>query len=375
MLSASISHPQVYDDNIAEKWMKDGLNSEFDITPNMAKWIIDELRFKSIIYEKSNAVTLRNGDITKSDSAIPNALVNRLREACKELETGPFHRVEVIPGTGGRQRALIPVGLFPLVYGRSRILTDRIIGVRDALDAMGKGETIPRPNETGITREDMVWKVASRADLKVKPYSTDFQTLPTDLRLGPDGKWHIASYINNLHPVKYQGLYEIFEELFNCATTVDDVTLTPLKDMLHSRARIEYHKAEYYPISQDVLETQPDYGPNESEGEYLDRLNKWRLQNYRAVQPDIDGFKPWAIPDTMVKHLPPDLGEPVRIEEGVQLDKDYGETGLQVFFQIIDVQLSPEKPSHEIRWHIVGHLVRLSSLTPFLFLNGHLRVL
>lgn len=323
----------------------------------MAKWIIDELRYKSLVFKHTKSIALHNGDICKSDIAVPMPLLDRLRSACNELESAPLHHAEIVPRTKSRERGLIPMGFYPLVYGRSRILQDRIIGIDDALSTIGDGEVIPRPQETGITREDMVWRVASRADLRVKPYSTDFQMLPSDLKLGPDGKWHIVSYINNLHPVKYRETYNILEEIINCTIPVWNVTLTPLKDMLHSRARILYHKAEYYPIPKEVEATRPQFREGEWQPDYDERLQQWKLQHYKAVQPDADEFKPWAVPPYMMKNLPPGQAEPVRIEEGVELNKDYAKRGLQMFFRILDVQLDQSEPTYEVDWHITGRLV------------------
>lgn len=325
----------------------------------MAKWIIDELRYKAMVYRLQKSVTLRNGDISKSDSAVPPALIERVRRATADLEPGPLHRVEIIPRTNGHERSLIPLGLNPLVYGKSRILPDRLLSIDDALSSIGAGEILDLPQETGITREDMVWKVASRADLKVKPYSTNFQLLPSDLQLGPDGKWHIVSYINNLHPEKFREMYEIMAEIFNELVPVWNTTLTPLKDMLHSRARIEYHKVEYRPVPQEAMNTKPQYREGESENEFAERLNNWRSEHYKAIQPDADDFRPWAVPLSMMYNLPMDLSEPVRIEEGVQLNKDYGKTGLQAFFSLLEIRLTPEDPVYERPWHIEGQLVSL----------------
>ena len=361
---------KVYDPQLAESWKNEAMSSDLDITPNMAQWIIDELRFKSLVYQNKMTVTLHSGDVCKSDTIIPMELCLQLRDACAELKLGPLHNVEVIPGRRGREINLIPFGLNPLAYGFSRILPDRVIGLDDALESIGLGEVIPRRKETGITREDMSWKVASREDIRVKPYSREYQMLPCDLQLGSDGKWHIASYINNLHPVSYRWIYGVLERIFNASVKQWNATLTPLKDMLHSRARIEYHQAKYYPVTQSIEDTRPQYTEGGSEPEYDDRLKQWRLEHYRAVQPDAGKFRPWAVPINMMHKLPADLAEPVRIEAEVNLDKEYAHKGLQMLFGLHDIQLSPEEPRYEVDWHIFGHMVSVW-LFFFFFASSH----
>lgn len=323
----------------------------------MAEWIIEELQFKALIYEQNHAVALYNGDVTKSDTNVPNKIVEDLKSATKILEhTEPelqfFH-----PGTLSKQRDLLAMALYPLVYGKSRILPDRLIGLDDALRHAGQGETIPVPQETGITREDIAWRVSQRADIQVRPYSRYFQILPSDWEIGDDGRWHIVTYINNLHPVKHRNIYNLIEDAFNCLIPQWNMTMTPLKDMLHSRSRIEYHKAQYYPIPKEVESQAPKIQNREAQSEFDMRNEKWRMENYRVVQPDVEQFVPWAVPHCMMSKLPEDLPAPVRIEQSVNLSTDYKERGLQVITRLMGVDLDPDQPPYETEWHVEGQMV------------------
>lgn len=333
------------------------MNNGADITPNMANWIIDELKFKAMIYEMTQAVGLYNGDITKSDTNIPSPLLERLG---KELQVLDYSEPELQffhPGTMRKQRDLLAIALYPLIYGKSRILTDRTIGLDEALRHAGQGEVIAEPKETGITREDMSWRVAARSDIQVRPFNRHFQALPADLELGDDERWHIVSYINNLHPVKHRNIYRIIEEVFNCIVPQFNMTMTPLKDMLHSRARIEYNKAEYHPIPKSVLDREPQIKLNEAQSEFEERYENWRQENFKAVQPDVGIFIPWAVPPGLMKKLPEDLPSAVRIERGVSLNKDYKDRGLQVITRILAVDLDPADPYFQTDWHVDGQMV------------------
>jgi hypothetical protein len=333
------------------------MNSGKDITLNMAEWIIDELQFKATIYKDSHVVALYNGDVTKSDTNLSASLVGELRTQIKPLEFDQEDLKFFHPEPLAKERDFIDMALYPLIYGKSRILTDRVIRLDEALDYAGQGEVIPVPKETGITREDITWRVLARADIKVRPYSRKYQILPTDWELHDDNRWHIASYINNLHPVKHRNIYELVEEAFNCIIPQWNATLTPLKDMIHSRARIEYHKAEYYPVSKEVAAQAPQINPREAPSEFDERMEQWRMENYHAIQPDAGKFLPWAVPPWMMDKLPEDLPAPVRIERGVNLNQDYKERGLQVITRILGIDLTPEDPWFETDWHVEGTMV------------------
>ncbi|KAJ5194245.1 Protein of unknown function DUF4246 [Penicillium cf. griseofulvum] len=345
---------QVFDPATQEEWKKAALNSGKDITLNMAEWIIDELQFKAMIYETTDVVALYNGDVTKSDTNMPDSLLREMRSQFQVLEFDNKQLQYFYPGVLGQERDLISMALYALVYGTTRILTDRVIGINDCLDHIGQGEVISCPKETGITREDISWRVLAREDVKVRPYSRNYQVLPSDWELRDDGRWHLATYINNLHPVKHRNIYKLIEEAFNCLIPQWNATLTPLKDMLHARARIEYHKAEYYPVPKEVTAQAPQMHPKEAHSEFEVRMEKWRMENYRSIQPDAGKFIPWAVPPWLMDKLPKDLPSAVRIERGVDLNRDYKERGLQVITRLLGIDLTPEQPFFETTWHAEG---------------------
>lgn len=330
---------------------------DVEITPNMAQWIVDELQFKSVVYERTHTIALYNGDVTKSDMTVPESFRQKFTDAVRPLQHVPVELQFYNPGYNNKQRDLVPIGLFPLVYGRTRVLRDQLIGLDDAVASAGQGEVIDCPNETGITREDIAWRVTSRDDITVRPYSRNFQILPCDLQL-EDGRWRIKSYINNLHPGRNRNLYDLIEEFFNLAVPQFNGTLTPLKDMLHSRARIEYRNVEYHPLPKEVEEQTPKPMPGELDNEFDERMEEWRMKNLTVIQPDAEKFAPWAVPLWMMPNLPSDLPTPVRIEEGVDLNKEYGDRGLQAIVRIIGSELRPENMSYGADWHVEGKMVK-----------------
>lgn len=329
-----------------------------DVTPKMVDWIIDELRFKARIHQHAHAVSVFNGDVVKSDCILSDELRQELKKAVTAIVEEPGFVRDYHPGSDDKELDIVHPYMFPLVFGRSRILPDRVIGIDDALPNAGQGEIIPVPEDPGITREDMTWRIAARTDITVKPFSNAFQLLPFEVELGDDDKWHIASYINNLHPGKHRNLYGIVEKIIDTIVPLWDMALTPLKDMLHSRARIEYHKVVYRPLSEEAERSRPKQEPDETERDFEIRLSKWKERFYEAIPPEPGKFQPWAVPLYLMSELSENETNPLRIEEPVNLKKEYGKHGLQVIARMVDIMLGPDKPSYESYWHVEGQMVR-----------------
>lgn len=148
-------------------------------------YVIAELRWKAGIFKKTGAVVVYNGDVVKSDNAIPSEVKTALKEGVKALENVPEKKKDYHPGSNNQVLDLVHPSLFPLIYGRSRILKDRTIGINDAIDNIGKDETIPSQEnfEEDLSRVSS-W---SRRAQQQSPYSKNYQWLPCEVAL-EDGK-------------------------------------------------------------------------------------------------------------------------------------------------------------------------------------------
>jgi len=138
----------------------------------------------------------------------------------------------------------------------------------------------------------------------------------------------IKSYINNLHPEKFEGLYALIERLISCAIPLWNMTLTPLKEPAYRFHRIKYHQVKY----------------------------SGKGRNRQLVQPDPGFFQP-PDPHTTGRGSGRVLSDPV------DLRKDYAHRGLQVIVKLANIHLTPEKPEYEGgSWHVEGQLVCLATL-------------
>jgi hypothetical protein len=147
----------------------------------MVDWCIDELRYKAKVFEETGAVTVYNGDVVKSDTAVPAALKTMLREAVAPLEEVPAREKDWHPGSDEKVLDLVHPSLFPLVYGRSRILPDTLVGLDDCIERCGEGITIPiAPNDPVLIPNTPV----SAGNLE--SFSKKFQWLPCDVDIAGD---------------------------------------------------------------------------------------------------------------------------------------------------------------------------------------------
>ena len=148
----------------------------------MVDWVIAELRWRSIKFKETGAVFVYNGAVIKSDTAIPLSLKAALRNAVKSLEDVPEIYKDYHPGSDRQVLDLVHPSLFPLIYGRSRVLEDRSIGLDDCIDNIGNGKTIQvRPDkEMAIDRKSGGYSWSHQEETEL-PYSKNFQWLPCDV--------------------------------------------------------------------------------------------------------------------------------------------------------------------------------------------------
>ena len=112
-------------------------NERFGRTPKMIEWVIQELRYKAKVFRRTGAIAIWNGDVVKFDVAMPEPLKKALRTAVASLENDPkgskdpkgvkdYH-----PGSRGMVDLVHP-SYYPLIYGRTHIIPDRLLIWRTA---------------------------------------------------------------------------------------------------------------------------------------------------------------------------------------------------------------------------------------------------
>lgn len=158
-----------------------------------ANWIIDELRYKARIFEKTGSVVVFDADVVKSDTAVPTATKLALQAAARKFEDVPVAYKDYHPGSDGQVLDLVHPSLFPLIYGRSRVLTDRLVDLQNCVESCGKGIVIEmRPDsETIATRKEIYGHNRHHRSESASPPCTSvpltstLKCIPADMRTRP----------------------------------------------------------------------------------------------------------------------------------------------------------------------------------------------
>lgn len=196
-------HEKVLDDEIADSW-----GEEARAVPLMSdkawEWCLLELRDKAARFRKTGRVLVLEGAsrVSKSDTIVSETLNKELRVALQPLLEQPDGLKDWHPGSQGQVLDLIHPSLFPLVFGRTRVLMD--------------GGTVPLDTINNISSLEHA-KVAPKPPAG-KLASTQFQWLPCEVEFVEDTGTdvQITSYINNLHP-KQRPVYTAIEKIISLA--------------------------------------------------------------------------------------------------------------------------------------------------------------
>lgn len=185
-----------------------------------------ELRNKANYYVETGIIpTLEaSAAIVKSDILVSASLRVELQKAFNKLKLDQRSNFNWRPDSNQQVLDLVHPSMYPLVYGRTRVLQDEVVGTTDAIDQWaGKGEPIAKESSPP-TREE-------HASGPPAPFWSDtYQWLPANVKFMEDRTVKFTSYINNLHPQKYPQIYRTIEKLVEAALPAWDQCLSlPLK--------------------------------------------------------------------------------------------------------------------------------------------------
>jgi hypothetical protein len=174
------------------KWKAEALETEnVDLSEKMFKCCIDELRYKSKIFQETGVVSAYDRDVVKSDRVIPLSLKNSLRIAASALENIPETHRDWHPGSDETVLDLVHPSLFPVIYGRTKILSDSFVGLEDCIKRCGEGVTLDEPSEEEATLPQYP---SSRLSLHAL-YSCKFQWLPCEVEFDGDQVKYVVLFL------------------------------------------------------------------------------------------------------------------------------------------------------------------------------------
>jgi hypothetical protein len=168
----------------------------------MADWCIEELRHKATLVPEAPAnpppLVVYNGDVVKSDTAISTELKTTLQDAVKAFQDEvPMRLKDWHPGSNEKVWDLVHPSLYPLIYGRTRVLADgETTTLEDCIERCGQGEIVEAPPEEqtvearGSGGSSYTWQFHFHTK---KPFSAKFQWLPCEVDISSEE----ARYVHN----------------------------------------------------------------------------------------------------------------------------------------------------------------------------------
>ncbi|KAI7486766.1 hypothetical protein KC357_g2680 [Hortaea werneckii] len=353
---------KVYDDGILAKWREEckkagesmrkaGQGEGF--SDAMFDYCAAELRDYASISKTHGFVPAIDATATvyKSDAIISEAVKDALRVAAKPLED--VNDPDWHPGSNGTVLDLVHPSLFPLLYGRSRMLLDETVPLKHCVEYTGKGEVVPQPLGAEVKFAEYDRPPASPGRREAMhpeaAYSSRFQWLPCEVAFrGTDGA-EIVSYINNLHPTKHSALYDVLGQIISKVVPMWDKCLRSTGGS-DATERIDGAKARY---------TEP-----EPPREEIDRLVDQQTDPRDSSK--VRHFKRCAVEREWVHAhrvlIPPQPNRydhrPFRRGGGpIDLLEEMERKGLQVIVKLANIYLTPDTPTYDGgSWHIEGSL-------------------
>jgi hypothetical protein len=399
-------HENIFDDNLMVDWRMQALSRPL-VSPKAWDWCLAELRDKALYFEQTGNIVVFNtgAGIVKSD-AVAEMIQTELRDAAELLEAD-----ENAP----RQQAvlnLVDPSLFPLVYGRTRVLMDSgRVSLDSTINSFGRGEIVLEFPPGYFRRQRHVLPYSLWSE-EVTPRETNYddgrwsvryQWLPCEVDFinnsGTDVR--ITSYVNNLHPIRSRALYGTIAKLISQSIEPWNQILikqnrgrTPmrlrtygaepdnerprwatsdnLRELESDRSNNAFKEAvdkikEYLALPEKLEEREGNQisptSETEDGGLWKVLYTKWkRLRTWRHPEPGTAfGYNDWKAGwagKTIIDRKIEDPGfNTCHNFYKVTLQDSFRKKGLQVVVKISSVELTPEDPAYGgTDWHLDGML-------------------
>ena len=338
--------------------------------------IIAELRDKAQSFQEDGIIAALDLDamVVKSDTIVSPELKTELRIACKPLEDIPTTLKDRHLGSDGKVLDLVDPSLFPLIYGRSRVLPTGKVGLQDCTEYIGKGEIAPYldlPDLTTPKSCPFEWSRTGNIDY----WSAEFQWLPCDVKLAGEGDTKIISYINNLHPAHHGRLYAVIESFISKSIPLWDRVLSsigpPNNRYPRRKTRISVERIEYEfpqgmqpPPTSSTDRGKDRKGEVEGDSEETERESDNEAQSNCEEEDDWDKEEAWRRATRVL--VKPEPGRYASYASSIfeedspttfSLRKNFAKDGIQVIVKLANIELTPTKPEYNGgSWRIEGQL-------------------
>lgn len=330
--------------------------------------------------------------VVKSDVLVKTDLRDSLIKAFKQLQDDQADNPDWHPNSGDMVQDLVHPSMFPLVYGQTKVLKDESVTVADAIKKWaGKGEVVPKDKTPVREPSGGLWAdrvMLGSYDVPDKYWSTSYQWLPSNVSFQNDGSVKLMSYINNLHPTKYPGIYATIEKLIETAIPAWDQCLLEYRFFKHlgpgrkgSRFSVpsgadDEDLENWIPsnpaeLADAEVDFSKDFKWDWVEGEEERKWKILRVPVFREPEPftevEYDPQKITADLRTTGRFVTNPF--PETLVGGLR--EKFKDSGLQIIVKMASIELTPDKPEFPAGgWHIEGMLNEKICATALYYLDS-----
>jgi len=197
---------KITDPDIVQKWASEAANHTWfvkDPEPwKLLDWAVAELEYNA---ERIRAMKspppptwVFNGDVYKSDTALSLEFKKRLQDAVAAFEAKiPDEEKDWHPGSNDTVWDLVHPSLFPVVYGRTRVLSNNaILTLDDCISRCLEGDVLAVPDDTETIEPDRETSDWSWSKEDPDPlYSKNFQWIPCEVDISQEKARCVSSHV------------------------------------------------------------------------------------------------------------------------------------------------------------------------------------
>ncbi|CAI5503202.1 unnamed protein product [Closterium sp. Naga37s-1] len=306
------------------RWLASSLSSSSPPSPTPSSTPSSSLASLSIHGNPKVLPSAVEGVFISPDPPLDPSLKQLFLDGITKLESVPEDQIDYHPGSNQQVIDLIHPSLHCLVFGRSRVIQDppndlQILPWDELVSSLGE---VARPMPPGQPTRPVCYPTGNHSYLSEK-----FQWLPAEVDVAADGQSaKFRSYINNLHPHEFAGMYRGLEHIFATAfVPLFNKVLT--EAVQQRRERFDYDIYGWY----DEWKGEREYDKDDD-----DDYHQWLVDR----QP--------KQPDTPAEFSPPQPPSPGHVV-------DLKGRRLQVVVKVASIQLIPDSPKYPGgTWHVEG---------------------
>ncbi|ANB12392.1 hypothetical protein AWJ20_644 [Sugiyamaella lignohabitans] len=306
------------DPEISAKW-KDEIRRDLAAQnstniEDIIKYVFDELEY---FHSVESAVKFRyrlgyNDHVVTGDNVISDELKRSFVKNAKFLEDN--EETDYHPSSNEQVIDLVHPSLFPVIFGRTA-------------------------TESAIIEKKEVEKKKEHSWRDYSILDSSYQWLPCVFKVDSKGSsYKIDSYINSLHPVKYNALYGDIENIFN--SLVDGLQLTLGRSLgKDGESAIKMPYADREVVYDEVM------------------TKDWKDMDLRSDSWEVamDAFEKKYEYDHQKRLRPLEPFEYPGPPERVELDLKSQFPELKVIVKMANIELTPERPEYPGgTWHVEG---------------------